>query len=93
MVIITGSVEGSFESAFPSTPSQARAIMLHNIATVFCLRRENDKARNALHQVSLYIIVFLYRREFTLANSLSSCNHLTPILLIQPVLIGKGFRM
>ena len=48
--IVIGSVKG-FDSAYPSSVSQAKAMMLHNMAVVFCLRRENDKARSALQQV------------------------------------------
>lgn len=43
------SVKG-FEGAYPSSVSQAKTIMLHNMAVVFCLRREHDKARSALQQ-------------------------------------------
>ncbi len=49
---LTGSVEG-LEGAFPSSTSNAKAMMLHNMATVFCLRRENDKARSAVQQVNI----------------------------------------
>ena len=38
--------------AFPKTLQTARAVMLFNLASVFCLRRETDKARKALQQAA-----------------------------------------
>jgi CCR4-NOT transcription complex subunit 10 len=35
---------------FPESLSQARAVMLFNTAAVFCITRENDKARKALQE-------------------------------------------
>ena len=37
---------------FPESLSQARAVMLFNTAAVFCITRDNDKARKALQEVS-----------------------------------------
>ena len=36
---------------FPDSVARAQAITLFNLASVFCFRRETEKARKALHQV------------------------------------------
>ncbi len=45
-----GSVFG-FDGTFPSSVSNAKVIMLHNMAALYCLKKENDKAKDALLQV------------------------------------------
>ena len=42
--------------AFPSSPSQAKALMLFNLSSVFSIKKEYDKARRALQQVSFQIM-------------------------------------
>ena len=38
--------------SFPSSPPQAKALMLFNLATVFSIKKDYEKARRALQQVS-----------------------------------------
>ncbi len=37
-----------------SSVTEARASMLYNLATVFCVMKEHDKAKQALQKVSVY---------------------------------------
>uniref|UniRef100_A0A8B9JYT3 CCR4-NOT transcription complex subunit 10 n=1 Tax=Astyanax mexicanus TaxID=7994 RepID=A0A8B9JYT3_ASTMX len=43
---------------YPSTVSSARAMMLFNLGSAYCLRSEYEKARKCLHQVQIYISFF-----------------------------------
>lgn len=38
---------------YPSSVSSARAMMLFNLGSAYCLRSEYEKARKCLHQVGL----------------------------------------
>lgn len=38
---------------YPSSVTSARAMMLFNLGSAYCLRSEYDKARKCLHQVTM----------------------------------------
>ena len=44
---------------FPDSLGHARAVMLFNTATIFCISRENDKARKALQEVTFSLCLFV----------------------------------
>lgn len=41
-----------------SSVQQAKATMLYNLATAFCMLREHDKAKQSLQKVSYFPIIF-----------------------------------
>lgn len=45
------SYTGSQAHQFPDSLSRARGVMLFNMAAVYCITRDTDKARRALQEV------------------------------------------
>ena len=50
-VLCVGTAGKQTPLCYPSTVSSARAIMLFNLGSAYCLRSEYEKARKCLHQV------------------------------------------
>lgn len=42
---------------YPSSVTSARAMMLFNLGSAYCLRSEYDKARKCLHQVTMETVL------------------------------------
>ncbi len=53
-----------FNYSFPSCESNANAIILHNMASLYCLRKENDKAKNTLLQVSNIFYMYTVHLDY-----------------------------
>uniref|UniRef100_A0A8K9XQW4 CCR4-NOT transcription complex subunit 10 n=1 Tax=Oncorhynchus mykiss TaxID=8022 RepID=A0A8K9XQW4_ONCMY len=66
---------------YPSTVSSARAIMLFNLGSAYCLRSEYEKARKCLHQVRF---ILAGTRNTQLALQIIKRNQLLPSVLQAP---------